>query len=203
MVAITNKPRSDGRFTPIPEAKVELMRKAKKDGYSLREISNVFSVAKSTVSYYCRDLFWHPNRLYETEEDAREAIILRGIGKDHNKYKPCIDCGMPIRNSNTRCLKCNLGYQKSSGELYDFITSGIPTRFKTNNQMAHQRKFMIMKFTKFNKGDKVTVLMPKGSGYERPINVTVIDKGKNGIVLLEKENGKRFYANSHRIKRMV
>ena len=121
--------REDGRFTRIPSLKVELIRNAKRENYSLREISQAFDVAKSTASYYCRDLFDDPQRVYQTEEEAREVIALSGVGKDHNAYHSCVDCGRTVRNKHTRCLVCNLNFQETSGERERWIEAGIPTRF--------------------------------------------------------------------------
>ena len=125
--------RKDGRFTRIPSSEVELIRDAKRKNYSLRDISQVFSVAKSTVSYYCRDLFDDPQRIYLTEKEAREVITLRTVGKDHNAYHECIDCSRKIRNKHTHCLTCSLSFQKVSGERDKWITSGISTRFQVGN----------------------------------------------------------------------
>jgi len=124
--------RRDGKFTRLSKSKITIMREAKTAGYSLSEIASSLSVAKSTVSLYCRDLYSHPNRVYETEEEARLAIYLRSLDKDHTKKQNCIDCGKIIRNEHTRCLKCNLEYQLNTGELEKFINSGIPTRRKAS-----------------------------------------------------------------------
>ncbi len=122
--------RKDGLFTKLPSARIQLIREAKRDGCSLGEISQVFSIAKSTASYYCRDLFWHPQRVYQTEKEARLIIALRGAGKDHSKYHTCINCGKSIRNEFTRCLQCNLNEQEQNGQRKRWIIGGIPTRFK-------------------------------------------------------------------------
>lgn len=195
--------RQDGRFTKIPPEKVALIRQAKQDGYSLSDIRRVFEVAKSTASLYCRDIFWHPNRKYYTEDEAREAVMLRTLGTDHSKYRSCVACGSNIRNEHIRCLACNLAYQESSGERQMFIESGVTTRYQTGNTMALRRKSIIMRFSEFKEGDKVVVIMPKGSGYARETEVTVVEKGRNGVVLLERNDGKRFFTNSHRIKRVI
>lgn len=121
--------REDSRFIRIPKSKVILMREAKKAQYSLSEIALAFHVGKSTASLYCRDLFQHPSRRYDTEEEAREVIRLRGIGKDHRIYRNCVDCGTRIGNEHIRCLKCNLEYQENTGERDMFIESGKLSQF--------------------------------------------------------------------------
>lgn len=127
------KIRKDGRFIRISQDKVDIMRRAKQEGYSLREVSVSLNVAKSTVSLYTRDLFYHPNRIYQTEEEARNAVYQRNIGKDHTKYRKCIDCGDKIRNEHVRCLKCNLVYQRESGNLQKWVESGVSTQFQLGN----------------------------------------------------------------------
>lgn len=195
--------RKDGRFIQLPGTTVDRIRKAKQDGYSLRDIETAFGIARSTASLYCRDLFWYPGRLYETEEQAREAVALRGFGRDYAKYHHCVDCGKRIRNKHVRCLTCNLTFQDVSGERARFMEASIATRFALKNKEAFRRKTIIMRFTEFTEGDRVVVIMPKGSGYDRPLEVTVVDKMKNGNVTLQKDDGRRFYTNSHRIKRVL
>jgi hypothetical protein len=60
-----------------------------------------------------------------------------------------------------------------------------------------------MKYSEFREGDSVIVIMPKGSGYDREVQVTVIEKGDDGVVLLQREDGKRFFTNAHRISRRI
>jgi len=124
------KKRKDGLFTRLPQFLIKDIREAKLRGYSLREIAEAYQVAKSTASLYCRDLYDDPQRIYQTEEEAREIIALRGLGKDHNVYHLCIDCGKTIRNTPIRCLHCNLTYQKLNGELAAFVKRGEPYRFR-------------------------------------------------------------------------
>jgi len=130
--------RADKRFTRIHTSKVILMRQAKIDGYSLREIGETLEVAKSTISLYCRDLYWYPTRVYETEQEARDAITMRGVGTDHSKYHYCSQCGRKVRNEHQRCLKCNLSYQLEEGERARWIIGGIPHRFIKGNS-SHKR----------------------------------------------------------------
>jgi len=59
-----------------------------------------------------------------------------------------------------------------------------------------------VKYSEFKEGDRVVVIMPKGSG-QRELITTVIEKGDGGIVLLQREDGRRFFINAHRIKRRV
>lgn len=126
----TTKSRTDGRFTRIPSSKVFLIREAKRSGYSLLEIANEYNIGKSTASLYCRDLFYDPQRIYETEEEARLVVYLRNVGKDHNTYKGCLDCGRAIRNSQVRCLECNLAHQVAIGGIDNLVLRGEVYRFK-------------------------------------------------------------------------
>ena len=57
-----------------------------------------------------------------------------------------------------------------------------------------------MKYDSFEEGDIVLVYMPQGSGFEHPQKAIVIEKGANGIVLLQKPGGHRWWTNSSRIK---
>ena len=57
-----------------------------------------------------------------------------------------------------------------------------------------------MKYRDFECGDSVLVKIPQRSyGFEHPQRASVIEKGKKGIVLFQKPNGKRWWANAHRI----
>ena len=60
-----------------------------------------------------------------------------------------------------------------------------------------------MKYKDFSIGDEVKVIMPKGSGHLRPCIARILDKGADGVVLFENEKGKRWWANSRRIKQVV
>ena len=57
-----------------------------------------------------------------------------------------------------------------------------------------------MKYKDFNVGDRVAVTMPMGSGFSHPQTARVIEKGADGVVLFEKPDGHRWWANSRRIK---
>ena len=105
-----------------------MMRDDKLEGWSLRDIAERHGVSKSTVSMYCRDLYTDPRRVYETEEEAREAVIQRGHGRSHSKYHPCVDCGKSIRNEYTRCEDCNQVEAWASGKMQRFIDSGDKAR---------------------------------------------------------------------------
>lgn len=120
--------RKDGLFTRLPSSKINAIRQDKLNGYSLNEISLRHGVSKATASLYCRDLFYYPGRVYQTEAEYREAILLRKIGTDHNKYKLC-KCGAIIRNKPERCSKCLIEHNKTTGEIARFVESGIPCRF--------------------------------------------------------------------------
>lgn len=92
---------------------IRAIRQAKLDGKSLKQIAEMFGCAKSTASLYCRDVFEHPNRLYQSEQDAR-AAILRGNQLNPNRsrgtyrtYYPCIECGKLIRRNGSRCIVCH------------------------------------------------------------------------------------------------
>ena len=57
-----------------------------------------------------------------------------------------------------------------------------------------------MKYKDFDINDNVLVAMPmKSLGFNHPQNARVVGKGRNGIVLFEKPNGRRWWANSRRI----
>lgn len=58
-----------------------------------------------------------------------------------------------------------------------------------------------MKYSDFEIGDTVVLIMPKGSG-QREVEGTVLDKGADGVVLIKRSDGKRFFTNSHRIKQV-
>ena len=60
-----------------------------------------------------------------------------------------------------------------------------------------------MKYKDFDIGDSVLVTMPQGSGFDRPQGAKVLEKGSDGIVLFQKPNGKRWWANSRRIAIVV
>lgn len=123
-------PRKDKLFTRKPDDMINAMREAKINGASLKEITEAFDIAKSTASLYCRDLFWHPNRIYQTEGEARDAVAMRGIGTDHSIYRKCLDCGGTIRNENKRCLSCNLKQQAVNGVLDALVILGSKHRFQ-------------------------------------------------------------------------
>ena len=122
--------RGDELFTRVTASVVREMRAMKRDGASLSEISDALGVAKSTASVYCRDLFDHPSRVYLTEDDYRDAVLQRGLGKDHCKYRSCVGCGRKIRNEHTRCAACNLVYQMETGEVERFVAAGEAARFQ-------------------------------------------------------------------------
>ena len=57
-----------------------------------------------------------------------------------------------------------------------------------------------MKYKEFNVGDSVNVTMPQNSlGFTHPQRAIVIEKGADGVVLFQKPNGRRWWANSSRI----
>ena len=56
-----------------------------------------------------------------------------------------------------------------------------------------------MKYRNFNVDDSVLVTMPQGSGFEHPQQARVLEKGRHGVVLFQKPNGRRWWANSRRI----
>jgi len=105
------------KVDPIVVARI---RTLKKEGVSLRLLAQKFGLAKSTVSLYCRDVFWGPHRKYDSEAEARASIYERtkalrqerGIsGWDtwrgrHRLTKQCPDCGKYIRSESKRCKEC-------------------------------------------------------------------------------------------------
>jgi hypothetical protein len=133
------KIRKDNKFTRLPQWKIDNIREWKLRGYSLREISKYYGVAKSTASLYCRDLFFNPMRKYQSESEIREAIALKGKGTDHAKYHQCVDCGETIRNTNKRCLACLITYQSLNGDREKWIESGKPTRIINGKEFAEIR----------------------------------------------------------------
>lgn len=100
----------------LPQSKIESIRNAKREGMSLQDISKTFGCSKSTASLYCRDLFYHPSRKYNTEEQARQIPIERRKGKlrrrypsDYNRKRKlysCVSCGNLISRKGHLCLKC-------------------------------------------------------------------------------------------------
>lgn len=60
-----------------------------------------------------------------------------------------------------------------------------------------------MKYSEFKEGDTVLIVMPKDSGFERPQKAKVVEKGEDGVVLFQKPDGRRWWANSRRIKSVV
>jgi len=124
--------RKDGLFTRIPAKKIAAMRQMKEEGFSLGDIALKLHVAKSTVSIYCRDIFDHPKRIYQTEQEIRDVVFKRGVGKNHEAFHRCA-CGAKIRRQHKRCLSCRRKYEKESGELDKFIQGGIANRFKAGD----------------------------------------------------------------------
>lgn len=60
-----------------------------------------------------------------------------------------------------------------------------------------------MKYREYQEGDRVIVKMPKGTDVARELEATVVRKEAGGVVLLQRGNGRRFWANSHRIERVI
>ena len=60
-----------------------------------------------------------------------------------------------------------------------------------------------MKYNQFEIGNIVLVAMPQGAGFEHPQKAKVIEKGADGVILFEKVNGRRWWANSRRIKKVI
>lgn len=84
----------------IPDHTVKAIRSDKQDGLSLKEIAIKYSISKTTASYYCRDLFTHPSRIYQTTRD----VILR---RSHLKKRYiCSTCGKPTKSKNKMCAVC-------------------------------------------------------------------------------------------------
>ena len=119
---------------------IRLIRVAKSSGRSLTDISRQYHVARSTISIYCRDLYDDPQRKYETEAEFRHNLVLKGKGKNHNKYHPCIDCGAKIRNNRTRCYSCNIEYQRMNGHIDKLISLGTNTRFGEGHTPMNRRR---------------------------------------------------------------
>ena len=88
----------------IPDSTIMAIRSGKQTGQSLKQISEQYHISKATVSYYCRDLFSHPNRKYITEVEIRKR------GTELAKRFTCHICGTPTKSKNRLCGAC---YQRS------------------------------------------------------------------------------------------
>ena len=88
--------------------KIKLIRNDKTAGKSLSDIAAKYNCSKSTVSYYCRDIFDHPNRQYQTEKDVRQRLHeTRKVRNHGHKLVPCTKCQKPIRvNKSGLCFDC-------------------------------------------------------------------------------------------------
>jgi len=61
-----------------------------------------------------------------------------------------------------------------------------------------------MKYSEYKEGDAVMVMMPqKSTGFEHPQEAVVVEKGKNGVVLLQKPNLRRWWTSASRVKSVV
>lgn len=78
---------------------IKSIRIDKQNGSSLKTISSKYGIAKSTVSYYCRDLYTYRTRKYQTEEEARNHT-------NSSKRHICRNCGSPCKKEGGLCLKC-------------------------------------------------------------------------------------------------
>ena len=103
---------------------IDNIREGKRDGRSLKDLAQEFGCTKSTVSYYCRDLFTHPMRKYQTLEDVRKSHneskkARYATGKrcpsDFKNYPsrhairkmyPCVSCGKPMSRKGSLCINC-------------------------------------------------------------------------------------------------
>ena len=93
---------------------VEQIRQGKREGLSLKTLAIKFHCCKSTVSLYCRDLFYHPRRKYRSEYEARRIPFIRRKDLPRKKYPhskarklyPCVVCGYLIRRTNCLCIRC-------------------------------------------------------------------------------------------------
>ena len=110
--------------TKIAQHIIDQIRRAKRDGSSLKEVAARFHISKSTVSTYCRDLFQHPQRIYETEADTRARLYQRskankiryrqdGRSQSWSKFgsrstQPCRVCDHHIRRGGKSglCASC-------------------------------------------------------------------------------------------------
>ncbi len=106
----------------IPDTTITAIRNGKQAGQSLGQLSEQYHIAKSTVSYYCRDLFSHPRRKYQTELEVRKRVT------EQAKRFTCRNCGSPIKSKNGLCGTC---YQKSRPH-------NTPTHHKTLKSKTHK-----------------------------------------------------------------
>ena len=100
----------------LPADIVTRIRRDKENGLSLNEIAYKYNCAKSTASFYCRDVFWHPFRKYATEREARQTPIDKKKGMPRKRYPsdfnkprytyPCIICGAKITRKGRFCIVC-------------------------------------------------------------------------------------------------
>lgn len=114
---------------------IRQMREMKGKGESLKHIASELKIAKSTASYYCRDLFTHPERIYSTEREARAHL------KSVKKKKPCTKCGIPIKFSAITglCRPC-LGKE---GFFLPFLQGGGAAPRKPRESNARKIKVKI------------------------------------------------------------
>jgi len=108
----------------LSETTIEQIRNGKRDGSSLNDLAQEFGCSKSTVSYYCRDIFSHPSRQYQTLDDVRYSYNERKKARwksgkrcpsDFKSYPsthrqrtlyPCRICGNLIRRRDSLCIAC-------------------------------------------------------------------------------------------------
>jgi len=92
----------------LKQALVKSIREDKAVGLSLKEVALRNNVSANTVSTYCRDLFWHPHRIYQTEEDVRAANQQHNIDNRH----PCKLCGKLVWGLAEYCWSCEKGLRQ-------------------------------------------------------------------------------------------
>lgn len=144
----------------LPKETVDEIRKLKHDGVSSRELAERFNCAKSTISLYCRDVFYHYGRKYSSEKDARQIPILKRKGKPrkrspsdspeyrrlHYHYKenrklyPCSMCNTSlIRKEGGICIKCHRQKQR------ELVLAQAEKRGRETEQWKKKKVERIMK----------------------------------------------------------
>ena len=98
----------------VPPEIVAQMRADKLQGISLKEIARKYGISLSTTSLYCRDLFSHPSRKYQTEAEARQMMcvvskrnnLLHPERPRYSKTRQCPNCGKMIKQVSEMCIDC-------------------------------------------------------------------------------------------------
>ena len=121
----------------IPDRVIQAMRREKSAGDSVKVLGKRYGISPSTVSFYCRDLYTHPSRIYQTEKEARTAGYLRteaarARGEGRGRLIPCNRCPNLVRaaeNVTGMCRSCldATGYWSQANRGNEPWNKGIST----------------------------------------------------------------------------